>query len=150
MWDASCESALVAQDGERASKAPKINRAEAEVRLDGVSALTAHNRLRGFAGNPGIWTELDLGDGKPPVRAKLLQTSVVAEAPTGGGGGPRSLALSGDGKTLELTCADGSVLGVSMLVLPGKKPVNAKAFWNGLNGRTAKWVGQDEKPPPEE
>ena len=33
---------------------------------------------------------------------------------------------------------------VSRLTLPGKKPVDAKAFWNGLNGREASWVGGGE------
>ena len=114
--------------------------------------------MRGFAGSPGVWTELDLSDGKPPVRAKLLRTQVVADgdAPTGGappsasGDEARALALSADGKLLELTCADGSVLGVAQLTLPGKKPVDAKSFWNGLNKRTAYWVGEDQKPPHEE
>ena len=40
------------------------------------------------------------------------------------------------------------MLGVNELTLPGKKPVGAKAFWNGLNGRVATWVGEDQKPPP--
>lgn len=163
VWDASCADALVEQEGERATKAPKIKNAEAETRLDVVSARTAHNRVRGFAGSPGTWTELDLGDGKPAVRAKLLKTSIVhdapsADTPTGGaseGGATgaddcssRALVLSSDGKTLELTCDDGSVLGVSTLTLPGKKPVDAKSFWNGLNGRTAMWV--PSPPAPEE
>ena len=116
-----------------------------------------HNRVRGFAISPGTWTEFDLGDGKPPGRAKLLRTRLLAEVPTGSGGSgdadamaARKIALSSDGKHLELTCADGSMLGVAELTLPGKKPVNAKSFWNGLNGRTARWVGEDEKPPPPE
>ena len=142
VWDGSVSR--TEQQSERATKAPKIVNAEAEVRLDEVSAATAHNRCRGFAGSPAIWTELSLGDGKPPVRAKLLRT-VLPATPTGGGGdGSRALSLNG--KTLELTCSDGSVLGVTELTLPGKKPVNAKSFWNGLNGRTASWVGADEKP----
>ena len=29
---------------------------------------------------------------------------------------------------------------VLRLTLPGKRPVDAKAFWNGLNGRGAEWV----------
>jgi len=29
---------------------------------------------------------------------------------------------------------------VTRLTLPGKKPVDAKAFWNGLNGRKAYWT----------
>ena len=52
-----------------------------------------------------------------------------------------TVALSSDGKALELSCGDGSVLEVLELTLPGKKPVGPKAFWNGLNGRDdVAWV----------
>jgi len=34
---------------------------------------------------------------------------------------------------------------VHELTLPGKKPVNGKAFFNGLNGREARWIGTDEE-----
>ena len=151
VWDSSCEATLIQQDGDKASKANKISNAEAELRLDTVSALVAHNRCRGFAGwsGPGTWTEFSLGDGKPPVRAKLLKTCVVdGDTPTGGGDGgesDRSVRLNKKDDVLEMTCSDGSVFGVTELTLPGKKPTNAKSFWNGLNGRTASWVGADEK-----
>ena len=32
------------------------------------------------------------------------------------------------------------MLEVLRLTLPGKKPVDARAFWNGLNGRRAEWA----------
>ena len=47
----------------------------------------------------------------------------------------------------QLTCADGSLLLVKQLTVPGKKPCDAKAFWNGLNDREARWVGGDEVEP---
>ena len=119
----------------------QVSAAEAEVRLDVMSAAAVHHRGRGFAGWPGIWTELDMGDGKPPVRAKLLETALPADGGGGGGGAQQQLELRPDGKALQLTCSDGSVLEVSRLTLPGKKPVDAKGFWNGLNGRVASWVG---------
>ena len=151
VWDGSCEAALAPQDGERATKAAKVQADEAEVRLDELSAATVHNRLRGFAGWPGVWTMLALGDGKPPVRAKILRTQLPPapdEEPTGGGGaaaGPGDRLVRLNGKSLELTCSDGSVLRVQQLTLPGKKPCDAKSFWNGLNGREARWVGRDEE-----
>lgn len=40
-----------------------------------------------------------------------------------------------------LTCL---IRQVMSLTLPGKKPVDAKSFWNGLNKREARWVGGDE------
>ena len=74
--------------------------------------------MRGFAISPGTWTEFDLGDGKPPVRAKLLRTRLArcrqaaAEAATRTRW-PRKMAVGSDRKHLELTCADGSMLGVA-------------------------------------
>jgi methionyl-tRNA formyltransferase len=153
VWDGSCEASLTPQDGDAATKAAKVAVGEAEVRLDLMSAREVHNRARGFSGWPGIWTELDMGDAKPPVRAKLLSTSIPDQeggeeeaTPTGGvGRASRDLRLKkGKPGALELTCEDGSVLEVNQLTLPGKKPVDAKGFWNGLNGRTARWVGSDE------
>jgi methionyl-tRNA formyltransferase len=141
VWDGSCEAALVSQDDEKATKAPKIKNQDAEARLDLLSASTIHNRVRGFAGGPGVWTMFDLGDGKEPVRAKLLKTSLPT-TPAGGAEPTRVLSLSG--KNVALTCADGSVLEVQQLTLPGKKPCDGKSFWNGLNGREARWVGSDE------
>ena len=147
VWDRSCEGVLVPQDESKATKAAKVRADEAEARFDELSAATVHNRLRGFAGWPGVWTMLSLGDGKPPVRAKILATE-LADMPTGAGAAAakeesgRSLRLVGN--ALELSCSDGSVLRVKRLTLPGRKPCDAKAFWNGLNGREARWVGRDE------
>lgn len=150
VWDGSCEGVLTPQDDEKATKAPKVKKDEAEVRLDVMSAQSIHNRCRGFAAWPGIWTELDLGDSKGPVLCKLTQTALPAEGsdtPTGGDAAmnveeARAVALKG--KALQLTCGDGSELLVKRIQLPGKKPTDAKSFWNGLNGRTARWVGADE------
>ena len=157
VWDGSCEATLRPQDGERATKAAKVQKAEAQVCLDELSALAVHNRGRGFAGWPGIQTSIDLGDGKPPVNAKLLRTAVATveegeggSAAAAGGGeddeayAERAIALAPKGRALLFSCADGSLLEVSSICLPGRKPVDAKSFWNGLNGRTARWVGADE------
>lgn len=141
LWDASYETALVQQDDARATKAPKLNSKEAEVRFDVQSAAEVHNRGRGFAAGPGIWTEFDLGNGKPPVRTKLTRTSLPEMPAMGDGGGSRVLSLNSARNALEITCADGSVLEVLELVPAGKKPTTAKAFWNGLRGRETRWVG---------
>jgi methionyl-tRNA formyltransferase len=156
VWDGSCEATLVPQDGDRATKCPKVKPEEAEVRLDAMPALAIHNRCRGFAGWPGIWTELDLGDGKGPVRCKLTQTALPPEAApadvTAADGSEEARTVALKGKALQLTCGDGSVLLIKQIQLPGKKPVDAKSFWNGLNGRVARWVpggaADDDAPPP--
>ena len=142
VWDGSCQHVVRAQDGDRATSASKVRATEAEVRLDTLSAAEIHNRARGFAGWPGIWTEIRLDESKPPVRAKLLRTALGTASDELGEG--RDVSVAPGGAALLLRCADGSVLEVSEIQLPGKKPVNPKAFWNGLNGRTATWVGRDE------
>ena len=131
VWDGSCEAGLVAQDGEAATKAPKLTREESELRLDEVSAAAAHHRVRGFAPpvGPGCWLSLDLGDGKPAVKAKLVRTRLPdADAPTGG---PPSATddrrLSLVGKALSLACADGSVLEVRHRGPPTPRPPPARA-----------------------
>jgi len=144
VWDGSCESLIRPQDGSQATKAAKVVPAEAEVRFDVLSAQTVHNRWRGFAGWPGLWTMLDLGDGKPPVRAKLLRTALGEASSPGSSAGEPSRVITLQGDALQLACSDGSVLQLKELTLPGKKPCNGKAFFNGLNGREARWVGSDE------
>ena len=98
--------------------------------------MQAHNRVRAFAGWPGTWAWLQAGDAAP-VKAKLLKTRPApAEAARPEG---REGVLSKDKKSLQLACADGSVLEVLELTLPGKKPVGAKAFWNGCKDKGARW-----------
>lgn len=140
VWDGSCQATLTPQDDAAATKAAKVQREEAELDLGGGSATQAHNRVRAFAGWPGCWCWLQLGDA-PPVKAKLIRTR-VAEPDAAASG--RVLALAPGGKAVQLALADGSVLEVLQLTLPGKKPVDAKAFWNGLNGREARWLTSAE------
>mmetsp|Transcript_5369 Transcript_5369/g.16427 ORF Transcript_5369/g.16427 Transcript_5369/m.16427 type:complete len:163 (-) Transcript_5369:469-957(-) len=105
--------------------------------------MQAHNKVRAFAGWPGTWTLIRMGDGTEPVRAKLLHTRVGApdmddsQPPTGEDA--RRVSFARPTNALRLRCGDGSILEVTRLTLPGKKPVDAKAFWNGLNGRPAWW-----------
>ena len=52
----------------------------------------------------------------------------------------RELRLSKDGKALQLACGDGSVLELIEVTLPGKKPVGAKAYWNGCKDGGSRWL----------
>lgn len=140
VWDGSCEEVLKPQDGELATKAPKIEKRESEVRFDVLSAAEVHNRCRGFAAGPGIWTEIDFSNGKPPVRVKLLKTQLPDE-PMSGESGSRVIKLKG--KALQFTCADNSVLEVLEIQRAGKGSCDGKAFFNGLKGKEGRWVGSD-------
>ncbi|KAL1504230.1 hypothetical protein AB1Y20_010639 [Prymnesium parvum] len=141
VWDGSCRHVQWEQEHERATAAPKLTQAEAVLNFDTLSAAEAHNRVRGFAApaGPGCSCALQLGDA-PPVRAKLMRTRVGAETvpPT------QELSLGQGGKAVLFVCGDGSVLEVISLTLPGKKPVEAKSFWNGLNGRSARWLTSEQ------
>lgn len=140
VWDGSCAGQLAPQEDARATKAAKLSTADAELRLEQLSASEAHNKVRAFAGWPGTWTRLSIC-GAEPIRVKLLQTRLglpeaAGDPPPAG----RQVALAAGGGALRLVCGDGSLLEVLRLTLPGKKPVDARAFWNGLNGRRAEWA----------
>ena len=44
-------------------------------------------------------------------------------------------------------CADGSVLEMTEVQPPNKKPMAARAFWNGLRGASLFWVRPDAPAP---
>lgn len=141
VWDGSSERLQWEQDDDRASAAPKLSQTEAALDLETVGALAAHNRVRGFTApvGPGCYCMLQLGD-SPPARAKLIRTRVGSE----GAQLTQEVVLNKNGKVLDLVCGDGSVLEVHTLTLPGKKPVDAKSFWNGLNGRPVRWLTPEQ------
>lgn len=64
--------APVPQDHSQSTYAKKIDKAESELRWD-LSASVLHNRVRGFAGNPGTWVAFQ---GK---KLKVHKTAVVSE-----------------------------------------------------------------------
>jgi len=138
VWDGSCEQALVPQVDGDATKAAKVQKEEAELDLSAISAVQAHNRVRAFSGWPSTWAWLQAGEALP-VKAKLLRTRLAkapgVEPPPG-----RELRLSKDGKALQLACGDGSVLELIEVTLPGKKPVGAKAYWNGCKDGGSRWL----------
>ncbi len=154
VWDGSCARVLEEQDESRATKAPKLRASDAELRLEAESAARLHNKVRAYAGWPGTWCRLRIGDDEP-VRAKLGMTRVGrgGGGMEGGGegtdgGGERRVSLTRGGDALRLVCGDGSVLEVLKLTMPGRKPVDAKSWWNGLNGREAVWVPSEDEPGP--
>jgi len=65
---------------------------------------------------------------------KLCRTRLPGAA-TGAPARPRALWLEGD--ALAVACACGSTLHILELQVAGRRRVDAKAFWNGLQGKDA-------------
>ena len=151
VWSEDCTpSSSQVQEEEAATKADKITVEEAQVCFQANSAATIHNRVRGFAGWPGVWTEFQIGDNEPE-RVKLLTTSVVAPPSTSEEEGSEDRqAVALENKMLVATLSDGSRLGISQLQPPGKKAMDAKSFANGLRKEPLRWVPRRDDPPAEE
>ena len=136
-----------AQDDTQASPAAKLNVSEARVDFSTMSAMTVHNKCRGFAGWPGIWATFRV-EGVSEERVKIITTAVLpAEGkPSETCSGKCELmkqAILEDGSKrdlLKVVCADGSVLGILELQPPSKKVMDAKSFVNGLRGAGVSWV----------
>jgi methionyl-tRNA formyltransferase len=126
------------QDHKQATFARKLEKHEGELSF-GETALRVHNRVRALADWPGVWTELIIGPhpARPnePVRRqrlKVLRTR-IARREAGAALGIHSIHLVGD--AIRVTCDDGSQVDILEIQLPGKRAQDARAFWNGLQGR---------------
>ncbi len=141
------------QDNEAACPADKISVDDARIDFSesNNSATTIHNKCRGYAIWPGIWSNFQVGDSEEAQRIKLITTRVLGEA---GSSAPtdevqvvkyQNTDSNGNkvGKQkdiLSVVCGDGSVLGVLELQPPGKKVMDAKSFVNGLRGQELRWT----------
>lgn len=144
------------QDDNAACPADKISVEDARIDFSNRSnnAITIHNKCRGYAIWPGIWSNFQIGDNEEAQRVKIITTRVL--------GAPGSSCLTDevqvvkyqeiDGKgnkvgkqkdVLSVVCGDGSLLGVLELQPPGKKVMDAKSYINGLRGQTLKWKPLD-------
>lgn len=139
------------QVDEDASPADKIRVEESYIDFTTTNALAAHNKLRGFAIWPGVWSYFNIGEVEGPQRIKITNTVVIEETPNSRDidtlvSVGKYYPTEGDEKKkkakdiLEVVCGDGSVLGILELQPPGKKPMDAKSFLNGLRGQCVKWT----------
>ena len=126
----------VAQDESMVVNADMIDASEAELRVWEESALTCHNRIRGFSMWPGTFVYLQVQDDEP-VKVKIVSTRVIPETAE-----PTSTLVLGPNKGdgLRLVCGDGSVLEILELQPVTRKVMDAKSFMNGVRGRTVQWV----------
>jgi len=137
VWNGSVERREQVDDD--ATPADKLSVEDARLDLGAVGALQAHNRARGFAIWPGLWTSIRVGDAAPQ-RLKIVTTRVLEDA-TGSAEPTRLMGEVREGKTsvLRVVCGDGSVLGLTHVQVPGKTMVDARSFVNGLRGQDVHW-----------
>ncbi len=126
----SIESSI--QDPALATKAPKISKEEGILNFK-LSALELHNKVRAFYGWPGTFGNFVLNEKEQLI--KIIETIPPSSE-------HHSLRKDGvffDQKYgLGIPCGKEEVLFVRQLHYPGKRPVLAKDFWNGLRGQNLK------------
>jgi len=125
------------QDEDGVVHADKITVDEAQVCFSISSAAVVHNRVRGFAGWPGVWSWFRVGEGEPG-RYKLITTRIAdpMEIPESSRGTREVAVVKG---RLLVPCADGSALELLEIQAPGKRALDARAFSNGLRGASMYW-----------
>ena len=125
------------QDESLVAEASMIDAAEAELKVWEESALTCHNRVRGFSMWPGTFCYLQIEDEEEPTKFKIVETRVLDERMDA-----TQIVEIGPSKKdgLRLVCGDGSVLEILQLQPVTRKVMDAKSFVNGLRGRTVRWV----------
>lgn len=146
------DSSVVVQDESQVVLAKRIDSSEAEFRVWEESAVTCHNRLRGFHMWPQAYLWLQVGDRAEAVKVKVTQTRVVAPDATTATAAltavvaPTNVVQLGPTKQsgLYVVCFDGSVLELVTVQPATRKAFPARDFQNGYPGETIRWV----KPPP--
>lgn len=124
-------------------KADLVNVDEGELKVWEESAITSHNKVRGFSIWPGTWMYFTIGDddSQEPLRLKIIETQVqdVKLAPT------HQVQLGNDRCSgLYVVCNDGSVLELLKVQPETKKVMDARSFVNGLRGKTLQWVNMKQ------
>jgi methionyl-tRNA formyltransferase len=111
------------QDGALATYAPRLTRESG--RVDWTrAAREISDRLRAFTPWPGLSAELR-GEPVKLVRVEVLQEQTEAAPGTLLG------VFGGRDSRLAVACGAGTVLGISELQRPGRKPLRASDFANG-------------------
>ncbi|VFR00941.1 unnamed protein product [Cuscuta campestris] len=136
--DGSARVKAQEQDDSIATLAPKICPDESWLSFD-EEASTIHHKVRAFSGWPGTRARLAVFDSRSN-QSSIIELKIITTRVYSG-------RITQDGKTDELFFSNGSLivpcggstsLEVLEVQLPGKKVVNAAAFWNGLRGQTLK------------
>ncbi|PON77441.1 NAD(P)-binding domain containing protein [Parasponia andersonii] len=136
--DGSAKEKAWPQDDSKVTLAPKIAPEESGLSFD-QEAIVLHNKVRAFAGWPGTRAKIavvDKGDGQCKVlELKIITTRVCSHRNIERDEADDVTFVKG---ALIFPCGGCTALEVLEVQLPGKKVVNASAFWNGLRGQKLK------------
>jgi methionyl-tRNA formyltransferase len=131
------------QNEDDASHAKLIENAEAELRVWKESAVTCHNRLRGFHMWPKVFMYIQICPQNdddppgPPIKLKIHETRVVPHLQRP----PTDVLQLGPDKAsgLYVVCGDGSVLELLLVQPPSKSPFLARDLIHGYPQATLRW-----------
>ncbi|KAH6784666.1 formyltransferase [Perilla frutescens var. hirtella] len=133
--DGSAKTKAIPQDESRATLAPKLTPEESWLSFD-QKATVLHNKVRAFAGWPGTRAKVVVIDPKSDehntIDLKIITTRVGDSNEIQNDRRDGVVFAKG---SLIFPCGEGTTLEVLEVQLPGKKVVNAAAFWNGLRGQ---------------
>lgn len=126
------------QDHKAATHAAKMERSEAYLDFSSSSALACHNKVRAFVSWPGTYHTFRLIHSKTgeeeTTDIKIIETRVRHGDFISWEGDDKKVVYNGKDAML-VKCGDGTVLEITKLQNPGKKPAVASAFNNGIAGR---------------
>jgi methionyl-tRNA formyltransferase len=127
------------QDVAQASHAKMFGPTDGYLDFDG--ATKTHNAVRGLAMWPGTSVALAINGVTKNYklgRTKVLQAAPQSRPPT------TAVAFAPKGKVLEVTCLDGSVIGILEIQEEFRKMVDARSFINGLKkGAVVEWKARE-------
>ncbi|XP_051141512.1 uncharacterized protein LOC127258628 [Andrographis paniculata] len=135
IFDGSAKVKAIEQDESKATFAPKISPEESWLSFEETAAVI-HNKVRAFAGWPGTRVKVAAVDPESSMQ-KTIELKIIT---TKVNNDPDPHISETDGAFLSkgsliFPCGSGTYLEVLEVQLPGKKVVDAAAFWNGLRGR---------------
>ncbi|MCD7456397.1 hypothetical protein HAX54_031629 [Datura stramonium] len=138
IFDGSASGRAEEQDDSKATLAPKITAEDSWLSFD-EDAQMLHNKVRAFAGWPGTRARLKVID-RSSGESSIIELKIIT---TRIHGGIRSQDIEANEVlytkgSLVIPCGGGTALEVLEVQLPGKRAVNAAAFWNGLRGQMLK------------
>ncbi|KAF3445256.1 hypothetical protein FNV43_RR14950 [Rhamnella rubrinervis] len=139
IFDGSAKEKAQPQDDSKATLAPKITTEESWLSFD-KEALVLHNKVRAFSGWPGTRAKVVIVD-KANGHRNILELKIITTRVSNNVA--NSMLVKPDDITfakgaLVFPCGGHTALEVLEVQLPGKKVVNAAAFWNGLRGQKLK------------